>query len=357
MDGCIKPIGGEFWFEGDLFNKSVNNFKGVNAVFLSGGQSAIRFILEDINFKEDEYVLMPSYLCPTILYNFEKLGIKIIFYKIDKNLCINIKDIRDKLNRYKVRALFFINYFGFYNDNKIVEFLKEIKSNGIILIEDAVQMLWFNKIAKFIGDYIFNSYRKFLPIDGSIVLSNKIVQYKSKKDRYYYLMNEARIKKTAYIKSNIGSEEEFLNIFKEAHEHYYEENDILGMQSSVKEILSIVNYEKIRRTRIENYNYIYDKLTGIQGIRVLFNKKLISDNVPLAIPIIIDNRDYVRKKLMEYKIYCPIHWDIIDEDWVSDFMESRYISKHILSIPIDWRYDKNHMDYAVNYLLKIIANK
>ncbi|WP_434304817.1 DegT/DnrJ/EryC1/StrS family aminotransferase [Clostridium botulinum] len=145
MEGHIKPIGGEFWFQSSVLDSNQDNFKGLNAVFLSGGQDALRFIIEDISFENDEYILMPSYLCPTILHNFKRKNINFIFYEIDEELSINLKDIENKINNYKVKAVFFIDYFGFYHNDNTIDFLKKLQRKGVILIEDAVQMLWFSK--------------------------------------------------------------------------------------------------------------------------------------------------------------------------------------------------------------------
>lgn len=354
MGGYIKPIGGEFWFESSIFDDTKNNFQDLKAVFLNGGQSAIKFILEDINFKDDEYILMPSYLCPTILYNFERKNINFIFYEINEDLSISLNDIKTKINKYKVRGLFFIDYFGFYNSDKTIEFLKSIQRTGIILIEDAVQMLWFSKKEKFIGDYIFSSYRKFFPADGSVVLCNKSIEFVKNEDEYCKLINEARLKKTEYIKLNSNSEGEFLALFNQSDKAYYKREDINGMDKESKTFLNKVNYELMKQLRIDNYNYLYEKLKKISNVKILFHKELIEDNVPLAFPILINNRDFIRKELRKYSIYCPVHWNIRNEQWANSFNKSKKISDSILTIPIDWRYNKKDMENILNRLVYII---
>ncbi|ACA45731.1 hypothetical protein CLD_1855 [Clostridium botulinum B1 str. Okra] len=350
----MKPIGGELWFDEIIFNDAENNFQHLNAVFLNGGQSAIQFIIEDIDFKEDEHVLMPSYLCPTILYNFQRSNIKFIFYEVNEDLSIDLKDMENKINQYKVRTVYFIDYFGFYHNDNVIDYLRKIQKTGVILVEDAVQMLWFSKQEKFIGDYVFNSYRKFLPIDGSVVLCNKSMELGETKDRYYELIHEARTKKTAYVKSNIGSEEEFLKLFAEADEAYYQRRNASGMDSKSKKLLNKVKHQQIKQLRIDNYNYLHEKLTDLNDVKVMFNKELITDNVPLTLPIMIKNRNFVRKELRKHSIYCPVHWNIENEKWASVLDKSRKVSSSILSIPIDWRYDKKDMHYILEQLISII---
>ncbi|WP_026882558.1 hypothetical protein [Clostridium akagii] len=357
MEGLMKPIGGEFWFDDIFLDNTINNMKNSNGILLSGGQSAIQFIIENINFKQDEYILIPSYLCPTILYNFQRKKINILFYEINEDLSINLMDIENKINQYKIKALFFIDYFGFYHDNNTIQFLKSIKENGIILIEDAVQMFWFKRMKKFIGDYVFNSYRKFLPVDGSVVLCNNNGEFEFDEDDYCKLMNEARLKKTQYIKFNIGKEQEFLNLFNEAEEAYYKRKNVNGMDNESKKLLNKTNYELIKKTRFDNYTYLYDRLKEVSGIKILFNKELIEDNIPLGLPILINNRDFIRKELRNYSIYCPIHWDISNEAFIKEFDKSLYVSNNLLTLPIDNRNNEEDMERLLSEIMKLVGGE
>lgn len=352
MGGYIKPIGGEQWFDINLFDNKLDNFKDTEAVFLSGGQSAIQFILEDINIKDDEFILMPAYLCPSILYNLKKLSIKYEFYKINKDLSIDLDDIKEKIGKIKIKTLFFIDYFGFYHNEETITYIKYLKKQNIIIIEDAVQMLWFNR-KKFIGDYVFNSYRKFLPIDGSIVLCSKVKSYNFKKDSYYKNVNLARVKKTIFQKFNIGTEEEFLRLYEKSEEEYYTREEIIGMDDESKKMLSKVDYKFIFNKRKENYYYLYDRLIENNKVELIYDKELIDDNSVLGLPILIENRDEIRKKLRKFNIYCPVHWNVIKEDWCNKYVDSRYLSKKIITIPIDQRYNFDDMKKVI-YITKNI---
>lgn len=350
MEGHLKSIGGEHWFTDNLFSVNINNFKNTKAIFLSSGQSAIRFILEDIDMKNNEYVLIPSYLCPTILYNFKDLGVKYKFYQVNSDLSIDLEDIYSKIHKNNIKAIFFINYFGFYHNEKTLLCLEKLKNEGIIIIEDSVQMLWFEKKC-FIGDYVFNSYRKFLPIDGAIVLSKKIESYDFKDDNYNSIIKLARYKKTLFNKFKIGNEAEFLNLYEKAEQEYYKRKDIIGMDNESKQLLSMIDYNFILKKRLENYCYLYDKLKENNEIKILYSKDSIKNNCILGMPIMIENRDSIRKKMREFNIYCPVHWNIVKEEWVNEYSGSKYLSKRILTLPIDQRYNFEDM----NRLIKIIS--
>ncbi|MDR5585913.1 MULTISPECIES: DegT/DnrJ/EryC1/StrS family aminotransferase [Clostridium] len=372
------PIGGEFWFEDKFQDKNIFNDIESQGLLLSGGDSAIRFILNEISFKYGEVIALPSYLCPTIVKLIEKLNIKYKFYNINRDLSINMESIENLISKYNIKAVFFIDYFGFYHSESTRKFLKNLQSKKILIIEDAVQKFWIKWQDKFIGDYVFNSYRKFLPIDGSLVLFNKdrilnnikalnksdklvefkkindSLKYREANDDYFKLMENARDIKTKFILEGIGNENDYLHLFDMAHKVYYERKDIFKINSKHKEYLNYFPVNKLIDKRSENYKYIFKNLKNIKEITFLNHSENLYDNTPLVFPILIENRDYIKKQLMKRNIYIPVHWKLSKEPWINEFKESLSISKRILSLQIDWRYETQDMDVLVNSLKDIL---
>lgn len=372
------PIGGEFWFEDKFQDKNIFNDIESQGVILSGGDSAIRFILNEVSFKCDEVIALPSYLCPTIVKLIENLKIKYKFYNINKDLSIDMESIENLISKYNIKAVFFIDYFGFYHSEITRKFLKNLKSKNILLIEDAVQKFWLKYEDKFIGDYVFNSYRKFLPIDGSLVLFNKdkslnntnssnkndkLVEFKKineslkyieGNDDYFQFMEKARDVKTKFILEGIGNENAYLNLFDKAHKAYYERKNIFKINPKHKIYLNYFPVNKLLKKRNENYKYLFENLKNIKEITFLNHSENLYDNTPLVFPILIKNREYIKKQLMKRNIYIPVHWDLSNEVWINEFEESLNISKRILSLQIDWRYEIQDMDVLVNSLKDIL---
>ncbi|WP_434304816.1 hypothetical protein [Clostridium botulinum] len=183
------------------------------------------------------------------------------------------------------------------------------------------------------------------------------MEFNTIKDEYCKLMNEARIKKTRYIELNSGDEEDFLNLFNQANEAYYEREHINCMDNETKEFLNKVNYKLIKQLRIDNYNYLYERFKKLNNIKILFDKNLIEDNVPLGFPILIENRDFIRTELRKHYIYCPVHWDIRNEHLMNEYNKSMYLSNKIITIPIDNRYDFQDMDRLINVITNLINSE
>ncbi|AOR23407.1 DegT/DnrJ/EryC1/StrS family aminotransferase [Clostridium taeniosporum] len=367
MNNKLKyPIGGEFWFQDEFQDKDIYNNIENEGLLLSGGESAIRFILNEISFENDEIILLPSYLCPTIVELIKKLNIKYKFYNINKKLDIDIVSIENLINKYNVKVVFFIDYFGFFHKESTRKFLKNLKLKNILLIEDAVQKFWIKWEKKFIGDYVFNSYRKFLPIDGSLILCreneslnilkklNSLSRYKEANDKYFKFMEKARDIKTKFISQNIGYENDYLNLFNRANIEYYKRKNILKINLKHKRYLNHFPINKFIKRREENYSYVFKQLKNMKKITFLNQTENLDDNTPLVFPILIDNRDCIKKELMKNQIYLPIHWNLENEKWINNFKNSLNISKNILSLPIDWRYEIKDMEFLIFKLKEIL---
>lgn len=351
MGRHLKPIGGEFWYDKKILSLSSANFEGSNVVYLDGGQSAIEYIVRRLNAQDGEVVLMPSYLCPEILNKFKLKKIQVEFYSINIDLSIDIESLKEKIEKFNVKAVLFIDYFGFFHSNETIKFLTELKNKNIILIEDAVQVLWFKKQDNFIGDFVFNSYRKIFPVDGSLVIDYKAEAKNildEKEDKYKKVIHEARMLKTEYINgNNTVSEDDFLKKFELAEKMYYEKKDAGVMLLNSRNYLNKMDFDRIKEKRILNYNYLNKYFKKHKTVERVFEIDDLNGVVPLFFPIVLKNRDCIRSELRKRNIYCPVHWDITKETKLENFKASQNLSKNMLSLPIDWRYEEDDMDVLI----------
>ncbi|SHK17284.1 dTDP-4-amino-4,6-dideoxygalactose transaminase [Clostridium cavendishii DSM 21758] len=343
MARYLKPIGGEFWFQNELFDEKINNFKSTEGIFLDGGQSSLHYIYKVLNLNSDEYILMPSYICPSLLIGLKSLNINYVFYDIDKELNININSIEKLIKSKKIRAIFFVNYFGFYHNKETLNYLSDLKKKGIILIEDATQMLWFNKTESFIGDFIFNSYRKFLPTDGSILIGEENYEdVFDEESNYSKIVNKARILKTFFVNQGCGRDEEFLKLYSNAEEEYYKNIVPRKMILKNKKLLNNCDLNYIKNIRINNFKFLEEELRDFKYIEPIFKSTDIKE-APLGFIVFAKNRDGLRSFLRSNRIFAPVHWKLNNEEWAKDYKEALFVSNNILTLPIDQRYDYEDM--------------
>jgi hypothetical protein len=332
-------IGGEHFFSPSLlFKKSkgyidrlIRDFKDdYNVSFTFGGHYSLLAIIDAIKpaFNNDSVVLFPSYLCPSILKPFKSREIKYKFYKIDENLFVDTDYLISIIDN-NVKAVLFIDYFGASQIDQLQTVLEILKSKKIIIVQDIVQCLQIRK-DKLFGDYIFNSFRKFFPFEGSILLSKRKmnIDFRGSSNKYIEYKRIGQFLRYFHIKYNLGSSKHFLYFFRKAEDCYYI-NDILSMpkfnlrQLNKYDIEFIANKQKYYFSQL--FNAFYDKVPG------LLHK---NNFVPLGFVIKIDGRDSVREYLFKQHIFSPIHWILPVEIDVKVFSKSTNLSSLILTLPL-----------------------
>ena len=87
-------------------------------------------------------------------------------------------------------------------------------------------------------------------------------------------------------------------------------------------------------------------------MEVIFND-VENDVTPMFFPIYVkNNRDELRRKLIENEIYCPVHWPIPKQVNGHLNITTKNIYDSILSIPCDQRYQIEDMRRIINEIVK-----
>ena len=69
----------------------------------------------------------------------------------------------------------------------------------------------------------------------------------------------------------------------------------------------------------------------------------------MVLPILTEQRDALRSCLMDHKIYCAVHWPF-DGIQAAERPLAQELAAHMISLPIDQRYDAAHMAYLFDIL-------
>jgi len=344
-------IGGEHNFSiGFLFRRSIGyidnliyEFKNDYHInFTFGGYHSLLAIIDDIKprFDDNSIVLLPSYLCPSMLIPFKKRQIKYKFYKVNSELFVDTEHLASCLNN-DVKAVLFIDYFGASQKEHLNDILKILRDRDIKIIQDLVQCVNIQK-EQLIGDYMYNSFRKYLPFEGSLLLSKTKMKIDFINPSHKYLINKrlGQLLRYYHLKYHVFSSSIFLKLFKKAEENYNSEK-IARVPSFNKKMLNKIDIEKF----LANQKYYHTKLNSDFGI--LSPKLLQQKNyIPLGFVIKISDRDQIRQSLFADNIYPPIHWILSDEINKQVYNESVTLSSSILTIPI---FNMDELKY--NYLL------
>ena len=103
------------------------------------------------------------------------------------------------------------------------------------------------------------------------------------------------------------------------------------------------DFADMRRKRRENAKYLHDHLKGVR-----FIGELTENVMPLFVPVFFETteqRNAVRKKLIEAQIYCPIHWP--KNQLITSEMQVNRVFDTELSLICDQRYDITDMQRII----------
>lgn len=349
-------VGGEFYYDEKWqLDTPQDPFGG--ALFLNGGKACLTVIADSLLDQGIDRVLLPAYLCPTIVDTLEGCGLACSYYRLNRDLSIDLDNLlRQAVN---CRAIYFINYFGFQHSAATRDFLAERQSEGWLLIED-------NALAGFpdetLGDYVFNSLRKLCPFDGGYLRSR--FDLKPFMEDYHGLPNHRlplirayRNGLADYLFHGRGKREQLVELYEQAEKVYVADRVVEGDEG---ERLGIerLDWTAIRSVRRRNYNYLLSLLEGVEGITPIF-PALQEDNLPMGLPVYVSGvpRDWLFDELGNAGIGLTVHWEgILSDARLNRDALAVEMAGRMLNLVIDQRTSLKQLDYLAQKIRESLEN-
>lgn len=333
----MREIGSEFWLEREPV--AVSHRAGC---YVLSGRTAIDLIIQDIAKRRAVHsVYMPAWGCDSMIAPFLAHGTQIRFYDIGHTDFTDYTDI-----------FYVTNYFG-YENTLPIDIVKRFKEQGAIILYDRTHsFLMEDDPYLALADYSFASIRKWMGVIGGAVV-NGVKDCKLKPCPYLDCKEQAMRMKKAFIEGDTSIDKQaFLSLYGEFGHHLAENYQNYEMDDLSYALYKTEDFAAMRHKRRKNAKYLHENLKGVR-----FIGELTDNSVPLFVPVFFDTteqRNAVRKKLIEAQIYCPIHWPqpaLIPADY-----EVNRIYDTELSLICDQRYDLADMERMVTQIAQITQN-
>ncbi|MFA6196763.1 MAG: DegT/DnrJ/EryC1/StrS family aminotransferase [Sulfurimonas sp.] len=281
----------------------IDNFK-MNTYYFSSARDSFEYILKE-KLKEKK-ILIPAYIGFStnegsgIFDPIKKSGVAYEFYKLSKNLEIEKEYLFKLIDANPNNILLLVHYFGFLDSN-IEEIKAYAKKKNMVIIEDCAHA-FFTFFKKPIIDsdyYLFSLHKMFPHANGGMLISKNPI--------------------------------------------------------NVQESLSINPFEynlyEISNRRVQNYNYLKDKLKVFDKVTLL--KPLLKDAIPQTLPIVLPSeklRDHLYFKLnaLGFGVVSLYH-ELIGEVTLEEHENEFYLSQHILNLPV-------HQDISFEDIDKMVES-
>jgi dTDP-4-amino-4,6-dideoxygalactose transaminase len=304
-------------------NKSEEHLNRI--YLLPSARIGLKCVFDLLNLNKRNKILLPSYIGITdkegsgVFDPVRKKKVSFEFYKINKNLTIDMNDFCKKIKKGGIKAALVIHYFGFVQCNlkKVIEICKK---NKVYLIEDCAHAFMSKYRGRYLGTFgdasVFSLYKSLpIPDGGLLIINNK------------------KLKNPC----------------------------IANYRISEKTLRSLYRFdmEEINEIRRKNYTLLVKKVSNLPGIQV-FYKKLPNGIVPLNLPILIKdkNRDEIYFKLLDKNIETTaLYYRIIKQINKKQFPDSYYVSNHILNLPIHQDITAKNIEEIAKKLKETLSTK
>lgn len=336
----------------------VNEYLDKSLLYSSKGRYALYHILRTMNAKGK--ILLPAYICDSILEPVKLLNLDPIFYDLDINdLNASIDSIEYLSSRYKCSAILVASMYG--NPANMSDIEKLCKDKKILFIDDASQSFGAklnDKLIGTFGDSGFFSFSPGKPLAGHMgafywtnkegynykCTHNKAYHYLAYLDYYYNRLNIYKCKKLKLLK--------FFSYFIKIMNKFIDikNDDICEFE---EEILGGIWHSFINgnfQFRNLYFEKFYDEFKNNSYFSVIKNIRGISNNHKI---VILANNKMISSNMIEYlrnkKIFCLNGYDLLDKK--SFYLENAIsIDKRVIEIPIE--NDENKMNYLFETISK-----
>lgn len=311
----MQEVGGYIEF-GGLINKPYHK----NCLDFNSSRNALKYF---IRFNKIKKIYLPFYLCEVVYRACVDEKCDIVLYHIDKDFM----PILDDYDGYSY--IYLVNYYGLISNDKIKKMMNKYKN----LIVDNTHSFF----QKPVTNSIYNCRKYFGVADGAYLYSN----IKKNDEIEPYVVNDKIGHLIGRLEENAATYyTEFSNNDKK-----FDKGNIYKMSNFSKIIMGAIDYKSSYKIRIDNFNYLNEKLKK-------FQKLSLPNNLTFMYPLYVDEGKKVRDYLISKKIYIPKLWpNIVEENNLSK-IELEYIN-NILPLPIDQRYSKEDMDFIISSLEEI----
>jgi dTDP-4-amino-4,6-dideoxygalactose transaminase len=328
-------------------------------VLTNCGRTATIYLLEHcMKFGEDDVLLLPDYLDLSIIVSLEAPHVKYRFYRIKRDLSIDVEDLRSKLDEH-VKGIYLIEYFGVPYEQEVVDELKRIRSErNIPIVEDITQTLLSRDGKRMgFGEYLVCSTRKWMPMtDGGLMAARDDVPFKLAELEDGY--DEAAYKELLvslmrdYYDAHPDLDIKAYSLLEhDANMTRYMDLTVRGMTAFSRNIMFACDVDSMVKQRRANYNYLYERLENHPEI-IIGSKQLdeAGNYVPFGLFLLVEDRDAFKNYLLERRIIGGVQWTLPLE-YYEPGEDAKYLSAHNLMIPCDQCYTEEDMRYVADSIL------
>lgn len=324
---------------------------GRQAVLTDSGRSALRLALRALKLEAGTPVLVPVYICDSVVAAVEAEGLRPRFYPMNPDFSVPV-DRLPPLARADVGAALCVGYFGFAPDRGLASFCRE---RAIPVILDLTHSLLSEAAMPGPdegGCLVVASLRKLLsvPDGGLVTAAGRRLPQVDRDDiaPHAEARHVAMLWKTMALAQRADdAERPFRAGYVAAEVMLDSDPTIYRISATAQFLLENLDAGAIIRRRRANYYALLGRAVAWRGRAKPLFPELPTGICPLGFPILLpaeEARDSLRRYLVARGIFPPIHWPMASERL--GMFGAADLQARIMTIPCDQRYTPADMAVA-----------
>lgn len=314
---------------------------GREMTYLRTGREALLYASCNCKPGKEAVILCPAYSCWSMIAPFEFTGWTVVYYRLKNDLTVDEDYLESELKRCRPDAILTMNFYGSASTRSAIAKAKAFDEK-ITVIEDFSHCTFcFEKIFNEQVDYYITSIRKSVGVcDGALVMSKNPTNRQyigSEAPDFCMLRLDAQTQKAKYAVTKLPDEKYvFLALLRQGEEMINKLDGVHPISAMSLNVLNTLNGKEIAFARRENMKHLWGLLE--KEVRMVPGLERSFDGAPFSLPILVNKRDEMQKKLAHKGVYAPVLWPICDEARATCPV-SATMADMMLSLPIDQRYD------------------
>jgi perosamine synthetase len=323
--------------------------------FFASGRAALLAGLRALGVGADDEVLLPAYLCESVVTPVEAMGARPVFYPTSRSLGVDMGAVEAAIGP-RTRAVVVIHYFGF--PGPVRELRDVCTRRGVALIEDCAHALYSrdgDRPLGTVGDAaIFSPWKSLpLPDGGLLVLNRHDLQASVPPVRPPALKTAARLAYRALgiVEQAIGWTPRLAMLQQTGVRQSMHERVSAGPVEMVagspiaKRLLAAARPEFVIGRRRRNYARLLAACQNLDWATPLYST-LPEGVCPLGLPLVVEERDRFRDRLLGLGVNVRTYWEQLppqvdlerfpDACWLSDRMLVLPTHQGVQSGGIEW---------------------
>ena len=310
---------------------------------LTDARSGIWLLVELLSPKT---VWMPSFVCKVMIEAVDKAGVPVCHFELDYDMRMHSTDWIHEVQANDL--VIFLDYMGYPSHSDCTKQLREKKA---WILDDASQA-WPSNTQSNIADFTLYSPRKFLGLpDGAVLCfhnnSDLMTDVNLELPPQDWIMKSLAVVQWRRDFDRWNATNPWQELFKTVNDTFplgpYQMSAFSHMMMTYG-----INFQHIANRRNANY-VILNKL--LHDIALFPNAPL--DMVPLGFPIRVNNRQDLQDHLLNHNVTSGAAWNL-QGVIPNRYKESHRLSKDIITLPCDQRYNEDDMVYVAETIRKHI---